>query len=67
MCLFFFDFQLGDFRFQFANVSVCCFVFLGLVNLSANQFDLLLNCGHDKTLQSERRAAHSSMLLPPPP
>jgi hypothetical protein len=67
MCLLFLYFQLGDFCLQFANVSVCGFVFLGLINLSANQFDLLLNCGHDKTLQSSRRGAHSSMLLPAHP
>ena len=67
MCPFFLDLQLGDFGLQFPDVSVCGFVLLSLVNLSANQFDLLLNCGHDKTLQSERSAAHSSMLLPTHP
>ena len=61
---FFLDFQLRDFRLQFAYVGVCSLVFLGLVDLGANQIDLLLNRGHNNTLQSQRRGAHSSMLLP---
>ena len=42
-CLFLLQLELGNFRLQFPNVSVGGFVFLRLVDLSANHFDLLFD------------------------
>lgn len=42
-CLLFLDFELSDFGLQLPNVGVGGLVLLGLVNLGANQFDLLFD------------------------